>query len=281
MYGFTLSERSQSVAGPPSEAEAFGDRLERLRKDRFFSRQALASASGVPYATIRDLEHGKTLAPRLSTIKSLAEALELHEAERSEFLASARERARQYPRKPGTEKRPGGKEPNGAATAGNTVARTLPRDIGSFVGRETEMRKLLDAAGDAARAGGVGGLFAIEGMGGIGKTTLAVHASYKIIEVFPGEFPDGHIFLDLRGYSQGLPALTAHQALRALLLMLNIPNEKIPDDRALREQLVRRPGPRGGDCEALRLPAARGSHGGGAAKPPPRTGHGERPRRAA
>jgi len=59
------------------------------------------------------------------------------------------------------------------------------------------------------------------------------------LEQFPAEFPDGHIFLDLRGYSQGLPALTAHQALRALLLMLNVSNDKIPDDRALREQLYR------------------------------------------
>lgn len=230
------------MAGPPSGAEAFGDKLERLRKDRFLSRQALASASGVPYATIRDLEHGKTQAPRLSTIKSLADALELRDAERSEFLASARERARHYPRKPAgqaAEKEPNAKESNGAATSGRAVARTLPRDIGSFVGRETEMRKLLHAARGAERAGGIGGLFAIEGMGGIGKTTLAVHAAYKIIEDFPDEFPDGHIFLDLRGYSQGVPALTAHQALRALLLMLNVSNDKIPDDRALREQLYR------------------------------------------
>jgi len=225
------------VAGPASEA--FGDKLERLRKERFLSRQALASASGVPYATIRDLEHGKTRAPRLSTIKNLADALELRDSQRSEFLTSARERARQYPRKLATETTQGAEEPEGEASAREPAARTLPRDIGSFVGRETELRKLLDAADDVALARGIGGLFAIEGMGGIGKTTLAVHAAYKIMEEFPGEFPDGHIFLDLRGYSQGLPALTAHQALRALLLMLNVSNDKIPDDRALREQLYR------------------------------------------
>ena len=225
------------MASPASEA--FGDKLERLRKERFLSRQALANASGVPYATIRDLEHGKTRAPRLSTIKNLADALELRDSERSEFLTSAGERARQYPRKPGTEIRQGAEEPDDEAGAREPVARTLPRDIGSFVGRETELSKLLDAAYDVALARGIGGLFAIEGMGGIGKTTLAVHAAYKILEEFPAEFPDGHIFLDLRGYSQGLPALTAHQALRALLLMLNVSNDKIPDDRALREQLYR------------------------------------------
>jgi tetratricopeptide (TPR) repeat protein/transcriptional regulator with XRE-family HTH domain len=225
------------VAGPPSEA--FGEKLERLRKQRFLSRQALASASAVPYPTIRDLEHGKTRAPRLSTIKNLADALELRDSERSEFLASARERAREYPRKPVTQTRPGAEDPDDEATAREPVARTLPRDIGSFVGRETEMRKLLEAADDVALAGGVGGLFAIEGMGGVGKTTLAVHAAYKVIEEFPDEFRDGHIFLDLRGYTQGLPALTAHQALRSLLLMLNVSNDKIPDDRALREQLYR------------------------------------------
>jgi tetratricopeptide (TPR) repeat protein/transcriptional regulator with XRE-family HTH domain len=225
------------VAGPSSEA--FGDKLERLRKERFLSRQALAIASGVPYATIRDLEHGKTRAPRLSTIKNLADALELRDPERPEFLASARERAREYQRKPATQTRPGAEEPDDEATAREPVARTLPRDIGSFVGRETEMCSLLEAADDVAVTGGIGGLFAIEGMGGIGKTTLAVHAAYKIIDDFPDEFRDGHIFLDLRGYSQGLPALTAHQALRSLLLMLNVSHDKIPDDRTLREQLYR------------------------------------------
>ena len=222
-----------------SSFEAFGDKLERLRKERFLSRQALASASEVPYPTIRDLEHGKTRAPRLSTIKNLADALELGDPERSEFLASAREHARHYPRKPAAEARPGAEEPDDEATAREPVVRTLPRDIGSFVGRETEMRRLLGGADDVALAGDIGGLFAIEGMGGIGKTTLAVHAAYKIIKEFPGEFPDGQIFLDLRGYSQGLPALTAHQALRSLLLTLNVSNDKIPDDRVLREQLYR------------------------------------------
>ena len=219
--------------------ESFGDRLVRLRKEKFLSRQALASASGVPYPTIRDLERGETRAARLSTIKSLANALELSGAKRSEFEASAQEYARKYTRKADKERAPDKKASEDAASTSKPVARTLPRDIASFVGRETEILKLLDGTRDTARASGVGGLFAIEGMGGIGKTTLAVHAAYKIIAEFPEQFPDGYIFLDLRGYSHGSSALTAHQALRALLLMLNVSNTEIPDDHTLREHFYR------------------------------------------
>jgi len=214
--------------------ETFGAQLERLRKERFLSRQALADASGVGYGTIRDLEHQSSQAPRLSTIKSLADALKLDGARRSEFEAAALEHARHYQRKPdkgGAE----GTRPESAA-ANVPVTRTLPRDIGSFTGRHAEMRKLLDGTRDAARAG-VAGLFAVEGMGGVGKTTLAVHAAHTIMAEFPGQFPDGHVFLDLRGYSNGPTAITAHQAMRSLLRMMNVPVSSIPDQRAAREEL--------------------------------------------
>jgi tetratricopeptide (TPR) repeat protein/transcriptional regulator with XRE-family HTH domain len=215
--------------------ETFGEKLAKLRKERFLSRNALAVAADVPEPTIRDLERGKTRSPRLATIKSLADALELSGAERSEFEDSAQEHARKYPRKSEDEKNiPVGQWGN-AAAGPERVVHTLPRDIRSFTGREPEVRELVDAARDVAREGSVGSLFSVEGMGGIGKTTLAVHAAHMIIEEFPERFPDGYVFLDLRGYSDGLPALTAHQALRALLIMLHVSNSAIPPERALRE----------------------------------------------
>jgi tetratricopeptide (TPR) repeat protein/transcriptional regulator with XRE-family HTH domain len=233
MYGLSL--RGASKVTDPSP-ETFGEKLERLRKERFLSRQALADASGVGYGTIRDLEHRSSQAPRLSTIKSLADALGLHGTLRSEFETAALEHARHYQRKGGRDSTQGTEDTEQSAAANVPVARTLPRDIGSFTGRDAEMRKLLDGARDAARAG-VAGLFVIEGMGGVGKTTLAVHAAHTIIAEHPGQFPDGHIFLDLRGYSNGPTAVTAHHAMRSLLRMLNVPVSAIPDQRAAREQL--------------------------------------------
>jgi tetratricopeptide (TPR) repeat protein len=76
-------------------------------------------------------------------------------------------------------------------------------------------------------------------MGGVGKTTLAIHAAHRITEEFPDLFTDGHLFLDLRGFTPGKPALTAHKALRSLLRGLGVPNELIPANPQMRETVYR------------------------------------------
>jgi hypothetical protein len=63
-------------------------------------------------------------------------------------------------------------------------ARTLPRDIGSFTGRKDEVRELMQAVSHRVASGGVVGIHAIEGMAGIGKTALAVHAAHQLASHF-------------------------------------------------------------------------------------------------
>lgn len=131
-------------------------------------------------------------------------------------------------------------QPDTTGYADTVAASLLPHDIGSFTGRQDELRRLVTGAraGLASTAAGprsIAGIFVIEGMGGVGKTTLAVHAAHLLAD----EFPDGQLFLDLQGHSNEMPALTAHQALRSLLRALGVPNELIPPGRAERETFYR------------------------------------------
>jgi tetratricopeptide (TPR) repeat protein len=85
----------------------------------------------------------------------------------------------------------------------------LPADLPDFVGRQPETEALTAAAGGPASR-----LLVISGPPGVGKTSLAVHVAHRIAD----RFPDGHLYLELRGAGPGAaPATDAlRQALRAL-----------------------------------------------------------------
>ena len=65
----------------------------------------------------------------------------------------------------------------------------LPSLIPNFVGRDEEISELVSRVCGGGRVG----LSALKGMGGVGKTTLAVHVAHAVIN----EFPDALLFLDL------------------------------------------------------------------------------------
>ncbi|MFJ3906905.1 AfsR/SARP family transcriptional regulator [Streptomyces vinaceus] len=103
---------------------------------------------------------------------------------------------------------------------------TLPPGIPDFTGRERELAEVLDAcrqdAGEGPR------VVAIDGMGGCGKTSLAVRTAYQLAE----EYPDGQLYADLRGFTPGEKPQRAAATLSGLLRTLGVAADSIPDDEA-------------------------------------------------
>src|SRR5487761_926606 len=193
---------------------SFGSLLRTLRIAGGLTQEELAEAARVSYRSISDLERGVSRFPRRDTARLLADALGLAGDDRARFEAAARGRP---PAAGNVVPRP---LPGGIAAA----TRALPRDIASFTGREPEIESIL-AAASGAGAGGVVDICAIDGMAGIGKTALAVHAAHRLA----GGFPDGQVFLPLHGHTPGHQPVDPADALASLLQAAGIPAQYIPD----------------------------------------------------
>ena len=98
---------------------------------------------------------------------------------------------------------------------------TLPRSIADFTGREAELARLDELLSSGGRAS----ISALTGMGGVGKTALAVVAAWRSID----HFSDGALFIDLGGF--GPNPLSPEAALSALIAQVG-PQAKPPEGRA-------------------------------------------------
>jgi DNA-binding SARP family transcriptional activator/tetratricopeptide (TPR) repeat protein len=99
------------------------------------------------------------------------------------------------------------------------VPRQLPADVAAFTGRAHELADL-DRIPDTNAVV----ITAIDGMAGIGKTALAVHIAHRIA----GRYPDGQLFIDLHGHTQGIEPVEPAEALDHMLRSLGVPGAQIP-----------------------------------------------------
>jgi DNA-binding SARP family transcriptional activator/Tfp pilus assembly protein PilF len=139
--------------------------------------------------------------------------------------------------------------PGPAARLTAPVPRELPADVSAFTGRAAELAeldRLLGAPAAAAAPGSVQAgpvqagpgrapaavISAVSGTAGVGKTALAVHWAHRAAS----RFPDGQLYVNLRGYDPARP-VTAADALAGFLRALGVPGPDIPpgqDERAAR-----------------------------------------------
>ena len=89
----------QLASGPPPDG-SFGVLLQAFRHRAYLSQEELAARAELSERTVRNLEAGRVRSPRTTTVRLLADALELAEPERESWLAAAR-RANGRPAEPG------------------------------------------------------------------------------------------------------------------------------------------------------------------------------------
>jgi DNA-binding SARP family transcriptional activator len=113
--------------------------------------------------------------------------------------------------------------------------RGLPPDIAEFTGRSAEVAALAEACGSPSPTAPA--MTAIVGTGGVGKTRLALHLAHRLRAA--GQFEDGQIYLDLRGFTDAGDPADPRQALGELLRLLGVPAGDIPDGVASRSAVLR------------------------------------------
>ncbi|MFD8755761.1 BTAD domain-containing putative transcriptional regulator [Kitasatospora sp. NPDC059577] len=107
----------------------------------------------------------------------------------------------------------------------------LPPDAADFTGRTVLVGRLGAALGTPGQQALV--IATVVGMGGVGKTALALHVAHRIRETYP----DGQLYVDLRGAD---PAPADPEAvLCGFLLALGVPADAVPEGLDARSALFR------------------------------------------
>ncbi|MGW1734285.1 ATP-binding protein [Streptomyces sp. NPDC001999] len=118
-----------------------------------------------------------------------------------------------------------------ATPAPVTALRTLPRDVADFTGRQAEVKQLLATA----QAAQVVAIHTVDGMPGVGKTALVVHAARQLTD----RFPDGQLFVRLHAHTPGQNPVDPTDALAAMLLSIGVDPCNTPDGLDARAGLWR------------------------------------------
>ncbi|WP_419198086.1 tetratricopeptide repeat protein [Nocardia vinacea] len=192
---------------PPNATEELADALMALRRSARKSTRRLAADTKISPQTVTRIDAADRL-PEWSIVERLVEALGGDVSEFNALWRRAKETQAPAPSLP--------------STGIDIAPQQLPPATRAFVGRHHELAML-----DALLSGSASGplVCVISGIGGVGKTALAVtwaHSARK-------RFPDGCLYVDLHGFDPNEPTSPV-SALNLFLLGLGIPGAAIPTD---------------------------------------------------
>lgn len=132
---------------------------------------------------------------------------------------------------------PAAEPPQAPAPAARSIPSQLPAGVAAFTGRIGELALLdglLDRCGPGEEDSPLA-VAAMSGIGGVGKSALAVHWANEV----SSRFPDGQLFADLRGYDESDSPLAPAAVLDRFLRALGVPGPQIPADQQERAALYR------------------------------------------
>jgi tetratricopeptide (TPR) repeat protein/transcriptional regulator with XRE-family HTH domain len=214
----------------------FGQTLRHWRRQSGMTQEELAECGGVGVRTIADLERGRTTRPYRHTVSALADALNLHGQQREQFVRLSRQTRKLQDDIEADTREPadrGALDPLPQQVPCALSPHQLPAAVSHFTGRAPELDELTRLLG-TVRASTAMVISALTGTAGVGKTALAVQWAHQVAS----QFPDGQLYVDLRGYGPDEP-VAASDALAALLQSLGVPGLQIPDSLEDRARLYR------------------------------------------
>jgi tetratricopeptide (TPR) repeat protein/transcriptional regulator with XRE-family HTH domain len=226
------------VTGQP--VADFSGLLRTLRKEAQLTQEGLAEESTISLRTIQDLEGRRHRTAHKSTAEKLGDALGLTGHVRALFVKAAAGRGAAAEVLAARAVSMQAADP-GAAISGRAmpelVPRELPADVSAFTGRTSELAelgRLLPAVTRSDEAPGPVVISAVSGTAGAGKTALVVHWAHQVTAYFP----DGQLFINLRGYDPEQPVRSA-DALAGFLAALGLASQDIPLTLAARASRYR------------------------------------------
>ncbi|MEU5216938.1 BTAD domain-containing putative transcriptional regulator [Streptomyces sp. NPDC020807] len=138
---------------------------------------------------------------------------------------------RQTRPRPGAEAPASAPAPAPAAAPAPPRPAQLPPDAADFTGRAATVHLLVEKLGSSAPQALA--IATVVGMGGVGKTALALHVAHRVRD----SYPDGQLYVDLRG-SDPVPA-DPEAVLSGFLVALGVPGDAVPDGLDARSALFR------------------------------------------
>ncbi|MEU8033927.1 BTAD domain-containing putative transcriptional regulator [Streptomyces sp. NPDC049099] len=129
-------------------------------------------------------------------------------------------------------------QPQGPAQV-STMPAQLPLSVAAFTGRRRELaqldRLLPGTAGALSARPAAVVISAVSGTAGVGKTALAVHWAHRVRDAFP----DGQLYVNLRGFDPGGSVVGPAEAVRGFLDALGVPPARVPNGLEAQAALYR------------------------------------------